>query len=383
MKFILTPDSLKGSLSAWDVCQSMQRACRAVFPGCECVLLPGGDGGEGTLDALHIAWGDSSAFVPVPVRGLQGDMIHAPILLCGRRAAVESAQAAGLPPITETKNILTADSYGVGQMILHALDMGARELIITLGGTGSNDGGLHMLIALGMTALDADGHPVPRGIEGLEKLCRVDLSTLDARLADCRITVLSDVNNPLLGPTGATQVYAPQKGGTEALLPRLEKAMTHYADVMEAAVGCDIRSLPGAGAAGGMGAALLGVLHAARQSGADAVLTQMEYERHLTNADLVFTAEGRMDMQSVTFGKFPARAADRACKMGVPVIALVGGRTRDADAFHTLGETALFSIADGPMPLEDCVRRADELVEQAARNALICYRMGLKGRTHE
>ena len=134
MKFVLTPDSLKGSLSAWDVCQSMQRACQRVFPGCECVLLPGGDGGEGTLDALHIAWGKDSAFVPVPVRGLQGDRITAPILLCGCKAAVESAQAAGLPPITETKRILTADSFGVGQMILHALDMGARELIITLGG---------------------------------------------------------------------------------------------------------------------------------------------------------------------------------------------------------------------------------------------------------
>lgn len=383
MKFILTPDSLKGSLTATEVCQSMQRACETVFPGCECVLLPGGDGGEGTLDALKSAWGDGSRFVQIPVRGLQGQMTDAPILLHGSKAAIESARAAGLPPITDEKRILTADSFGVGQMILHALDMGAKDIIITLGGTGSNDGGLHMLIALGMTALDIYGNTVPRGVEGLEKLRAVDLSTLDERLKNVRLTVLSDVSNPLLGQSGATAIYAPQKGGTPDLLPRMEKAMTHYADVMEQAVGHDIRSLPGAGAAGGMGAALLGVLGAQRKSGADAVLDEMGYERHLADTDLVFTAEGRMDMQSVTFGKFPARAADRACRMGVPVIALVGGRTKDADAFHTLGNTALFSIADGPLTLENCVSRAAELMEQAARNALLCYRMGLKGNYHE
>lgn len=383
MKFILTPDSLKGSLTATEVCRSMQRACEAVFPGCECVLLPGGDGGEGTLDALKSAWGDGSRFVQIPVRGLQGQLTDAPILLHGSKAAIESARAAGLPPITEEKRILTADSFGVGQMILHALDMGAKDIIITLGGTGSNDGGLHMLIALGMTALDIYGNTVPRGVEGLEKLRAVDLSTLDERLKNVRLTVLSDVSNPLLGQSGATAIYAPQKGGTPDLLPRMEKAMTHYADVMEQAVGHDIRSLPGAGAAGGMGAALLGVLGAQRKSGADAVLDEMGYERHLADTDLVFTAEGRMDMQSVTFGKFPARAADRACRMGVPVIALVGGRTKDADAFHTLGNTALFSIADGPLTLESCVSRAAELMEQAARNALLCYRMGLKGIYHE
>lgn len=383
MKFILTPDSLKGSLTAMEVCQSMQRACETVFPGCECILLPGGDGGEGTLDALKSAWGENSRFVQVPVCGLQGQPISAPILFHNRKAAIESARAAGLPPITEEKRILTADSYGVGQMILHALNMGADDIIITLGGTGSNDGGLHMLIALGMTALDMDGNIVPRGVEGLEKLHSVDLSTLDARLKNIRLTVLSDVSNPLLGPSGATAIYAPQKGGTPELLPRMENAMTHYADVMEQAVGCDIRTLPGAGAAGGMGAALLGVLNATRKSGADAVLDEMDYERHLASADLVFTAEGRMDMQSVTFGKFPARAADRACKMDVPVIALVGGRTGDADAFHTLGNTALFSIADGPITLEDCVSRAAELMEQSARNALFCYKMGLKGKHYE
>ena len=383
MKFILTPDSLKGSLTAMEVCRSMQRACETVFPGCECILLPGGDGGEGTLDALKMAWGEDSRFIQVPVHGLQGQMTDAPILVHGRKAAIESARAAGLPPITEEKRLLTADSFGVGEMILHALDRGAEDVMITLGGTGSNDGGLHMLIALGMTALDRNGHPIPRGVEGLEKLHTVDLSTLDERLKKVRLTVLSDVNNPLLGPSGATAVYAPQKGGTPDLLPRMENAMAHYAHVMEQAVGHDIRTIPGAGAAGGMGAALLGALGALRKSGADAVLDEMNYERHLVSASLVLTAEGRMDMQSVTFGKFPARAADRACKMDVPVIALVGGRTKDADAFHTLGDTALFSIADGPITLENCVSRAAELMEQTTRNALLCYKMGLKGKQHE
>lgn len=380
MKFILTPDSLKGSLSARDVCACMQRACEQVFPGCECVLLPGGDGGEGTLDALKAAWGRDAAIISVPVHGLQGHLICAPILVQGKKAAIESARAAGLPPIGEEKHILTADSFGVGEMILHALDRGAEEIFITLGGTGCNDGGLHMLKALGMKALDETGNPVPRGIQGLETLRTVDLSTLDERLFKVRLTVLSDVTNPLLGEKGATAVYAPQKGASPHLLPRLEKAMTRYADLMEKACGHSIRALPGAGAAGGMGAALLGVLGAKATGGADQVLSEMHYEEHLQDAALVLTAEGRMDMQSVTFGKFPARAADRACKMGVPVMAFVGGRTRDADAFHALGDTALFAIPDSPMALDDCVLRAEELMEQAVRNALLAYKMGTKGK---
>ncbi|MBR6525815.1 MAG: glycerate kinase [Clostridia bacterium] len=377
MKFLITPDSLKGSISAADAALCMEKACKRVFPGCETLLLPGGDGGEGTLDALKAAWGESAYFESMPVKGLQGNDILAPILLCGQKAAVESARAAGLPLPHEEKHILTADSFGVGQMILHAMGKGAQEIFVTLGGTGSDDGGLHMLIALGMKAFDAEGNPVPRGIEGLEKLQTVDLSSLDKRLQTVKLTVLSDVNNPLLGEKGATYVYAPQKGASKEMLPRLESAMTRYADIMERALGQDIRRLPGAGAAGGMGAALLGVLGAQRKSGADAVLDEMHYEKHLADTDLVFTAEGRMDAQSVQFGKFPARAADRACKMNVPVIALVGGRTRDADAFHTLGNTALFSICDGPITLENAVKHSEVLMEQAAYNALLVYRMGL------
>ena len=378
MKFLITPDSLKGSLCAADAALCIAKACRRVFPDCETLLLPGGDGGEGTLDALKAAWGESARFDFVPVKGLQGNEITAPILLCGKKAAVESARAAGLPLPHEEKHILTADSYGVGQMILHAMDRGAKEIFVTLGGTGSDDGGLHMLTALGMKAVDREGNPVPRGIEGMEKLHTVDFSAMDQRLKAVSLTVLSDVNNPLLGKTGATYIYAPQKGASPEMLPRLESAMTHYADVLEAALGRDIRTLPGSGAAGGMGAALLGVLNAQRKSGADAVLDEMHYEKHLADTDLVFTAEGRMDAQSVQFGKFPARAADRACKMNVPVIALVGGRTEDADAFHTLGNTALFSICDGPITLENAVARSAKLMEQAACNALTVYKMGLK-----
>lgn len=379
MKIICVPDSLKGSLSAKAVCTAMAAGCEKVFPGCNLILLPGGDGGEGTLEALQSAWGEQARTAFVPVSGLQGQPIQAPLLLCKHQAAVESATAAGLPLPGEEKRILTADSYGVGQLILHALDAGATDITITLGGTGCNDGGLHMLSALGMKALDEKGTPVPRGVEGLEKLHSVDLTTLDKRLARTQLTVLTDVNNPLLGDTGATAVYAPQKGGTPQLLPRLEQAMSHYADVMEHALGRSIRHLPGAGAAGGMGAALLGVLNAQRKSGADAVLDEMHFEQHCRQADLVLTAEGRMDAQSVAFGKFPARAAARACACGVPAIALVGGRTRDANAFLQLGNTALFSITDGPMTLDKAVERAGELMTQATENALRCYKMGMKG----
>lgn len=206
----------------------------------------------------------------------------------------------------------------------------------------------------------------------------MDFSTLDERLADVKLTVLTDVSNPLLGRTGATYVYAPQKGADEALLPRLEKAMTRYADILEQALGRSIRHLPGAGAAGGMGAALLGVLGAVRKSGADAVLDEMQFELQCRDANLVLTSEGRMDGQSVAFGKYPARAALRALAMQVPVIALVGGRTKDADAFLQLGQTALFAITDKPMTLENAVAQAEELMAQASENALRCVQMGMQ-----
>ena len=378
MKIILTPDSLKGSLSARDACRAMEKGCRRVFPHSTIIHLPGGDGGEGTLEALQFAWGENARRISCPVSGLQGERIAAPLLLQGKKAAIESATCAGLPPPGAEKNILTADSQGVGQLILSALDLGAQEILITLGGTGCSDGGLHLLRALGMQALDQNGAPVPRGIEGLEQLHSVNFSTLDERLADVKLTVLTDVSNPLLGRTGATYVYAPQKGADEALLPRLEKAMTRYADILEQALGRSIRHLPGAGAAGGMGAALLGVLGAVRKSGADAVLDEMQFELQCRDANLVLTSEGLMDGQSVAFGKYPARAALRALAMQVPVIALVGGRTKDADAFLQLGQTALFAITDKPMTLENAVAQAEELMAQASENALRCVQMGMQ-----
>ena len=374
MKFVISPDSMKGSLPAGESSRLMAEVCRRLFPGCETVLLPGGDGGEGTLDALRTAWGDQARETKCTVRGLMGQPVQAVMLRRGDKAVVESAQAAGLPPPGAEKDIGRADSAGVGDMIRCALDDGAREILVALGGTGCSDGGLGCLRALGASFTDEAGRPVSPGARGMAQVARADFSGLDRRLEEVTLGAVTDVDNPLLGPRGAAYVYGPQKGAKD--VAALEAATARFAAVCEAALGRDISNIPGAGAAGGLGAALMGVLGGKRMPGAETVLNEMEFDRRTADADLVLTAEGRMDGQSVRFGKYPAQVAKRACALGVPAVAFVGGRTADADAFWTLGETAVVPIADGPSTLAECMSRAGELLTRAVENTLRVWRMG-------
>jgi len=267
---------------------------------------------------------------------------------------------------------------GTGELLLSALDAGARDILLGIGGSATNDGGMGFLSALGARFIDADGQVVPDGGQGLSRVFRADLSGLDRRLGETGLRVICDVSNPLLGREGATHVYGPQKGVTPALLEKLEQGMEHYARVMQEALGRDIASVPGAGAAGGMGAALHGVLGARLLRGVDAVLEAAGFDALLEGADLCITAEGRMDGQSIAFGKVPVGVAVRCREKGVPVVAIVGGMTEDAMAFLRHGDASIMTTINAAMRVEDAMQNAESLMEGAAERMLRLIDIGRK-----
>lgn len=377
MKIIIAPDSMKGSLSALEIADIVAQAAQAILPDAEVLRMPIADGGEGTVDALVQATGGElrTARVTGPL-GRPVDAAYG-VLNGGRTAVIEMAQASGLPLMAGALCPLRATSRGTGELMRHALDAGIRDLLVGLGGSATNDGGAGLLMALGARLLDAEGNSIPDGGQGLEQIARIDLRGLDARLAEARITVLSDVTNPLLGPEGATHIYGPQKGAEGETLARLERGMAHYAGVLQRTLGRDVATAQGAGAAGGLGAALGGVLGGTMRSGIDAVLEAAGFEAALAGADLVITAEGRMDGQSVAFGKGPAGVGKRAKARGVPVIAIVGGMTRDAMAFCEGGLASIMALPDGPMSVSDAMDGAAALLASAAERMFRMLRIGM------
>lgn len=375
MKFIFAPDSFKGSLSAARAAQLLQEAALAHFPEAKCVCMPIADGGEGTVDALLTACGGEERVAVVT--GPLGTPVRARwALLANGAAALEMAQASGLPLTAGHLDPMAASSRGTGELMLAALRAGARTLLLGLGGSATNDGGMGMLHALGARFWDAQGDELSGCGADLARVARVDLDALSPQARAADIRVLCDVSNPLLGENGATAVYGPQKGVTAQLFPALEAGMANYARHLSAAVGREVAAFPGAGAAGGMGAALGGVLGATLRPGIEAVLSLAHFDRHLEECDLVVTGEGRLDRQSVAFGKAPAGVALRCRARGVPVVAMTGGLGPGAEDYHALGRTAVFPIVDSPMGLETAMRDAERLFSAAADRLFRVLRMG-------
>lgn len=375
MKFVFAPDSFKGSLTAQEMCAFLAEEAQRAFPGCETVSLPVADGGEGTADALATACGGEMR--RARVTGPMGEPAEAHFaLLPGGAAVVEMAQASGLPLVTGKKNPLTASSFGTGELILHALDAGAERLLIGIGGSATNDGGMGMLSALGARFYGAQGETLRGSGAELARAARADFDGLDARLAWTQIEVICDVTNPLLGPDGATVVYGPQKGVTPAMSTALEAGMANYAALLENTLGRDVSRFPGAGAAGGMGAALGGVLGARLKKGIDAVLDAVDFDARIAGCDAVFTGEGRIDRQSVAFGKATAGVARRCRKQDVPVIAIVGGMGPGAEAFYDEGRVSIFTTVNGPMTVETAIKNAAPLYRDAARRAFQTLAIG-------
>ena len=377
MKFIFAPDSFKGSLSALECCDILERVTARLFPGTETISVPVADGGEGTVEALLRAMGGTRMQTEVTGPLFERETAHWSLLSDGT-AVMEMAEASGLPYVPmDRKDPRNATSLGTGEMIADALRRGVRNILIGIGGSATNDGGMGMLTALGARFTDAQGQEVSPVGGQLINVHRADFSRLMPELADTRITVICDVTNPLLGENGATYIYGPQKGATPAIRDELEAGMVNYSRVVSEAVQRDIAGFAGAGAAGGLGAALGGVLGMQLKSGIDAVLDAVDFDKKLEGVSLAITGEGMIDGQSVRFGKVPVGVARRCAKQGIPTLAIVGGIGEGAEGLFDLCESTMMTIATGPMSLEKAMTDASALYEYAAERLLRAVRIGM------
>lgn len=379
MKIVIAPQGFKGNITALSVGRAIEYGVRRVMPTAITVVKPMADGGEGTVQALVDATGGE--FRETEVTGPLGKRIRARwgILNDGETAVIEMAAASGLPVIaTEDHNPRLTTTYGTGELIRAAIGSGCRKLIIGIGGSATNDGGAGMVQALGARLLDSRGQSLPFGGAALAKLERIDVSNLDQHLVECDVRLACDVNNPLCGPRGASCVYGPQKGATPEMVAELDAALAHYADVIQRELDIDLRWMPGAGAGGGLGLGLMVFLKAKTVAGIDIVIEATHLVEELEDADLVFTAEGRIDSQTAC-GKVPTGVALKAKEYGLPVICLAGEVADDYRLVYEQGIDSVFSIAPGPISLKQSMAQAEKLVASAAENAL---RLFLVSRTN-
>ena len=374
MKLILAPDSFKGSLSAAEAAEAMAEGIHRVHPDAETVLLPLADGGEGTVDALVLATGGRR--VPVTVTGPLGEPVSAAYGLLGPHedtAVVEMASAAGLSLVPlDRRDPRRTTTYGVGELLRHSVNSGVKRIILGLGGSATNDGGAGAMQALGVRFLDAAGNPLPEPLSGadLAHLAHIDLSHWQTRLENIELLIASDVTNRLLGSNGASAVYGPQKGANALMVSELEAALTQYAAVLQRDLGKNIADLPGAGAAGGMGAGLMALLKTRAQSGIDLVLDIAQFEQKAAGADWILTGEGNIDAQTL-HGKTVAGVLRRAKPLGVRVLAF-GGFVDDAatEKLMANGLAAAFPIVSRPMSLEEAMRDGKPLLIQAVARVM-------------
>ena len=368
MRIVIAPDSFKGSLTAAQAAEAMAAGVLRARPDAELFLLPLADGGEGTVEALVLATSGRREFLRVT--GPLGEPIEA---VWGRLgpdgdiAVIEMAAAAGLPLVQpDRRDPRRTTTYGVGELMRQAIRAGAKRVVVGLGGSATNDGGAGAMQALGVRFLGATGKPLPEPITGgdLSSLARIDAGSL-ADFSGIEVVIASDVTNPLLGPNGASAVYGPQKGADAAIVAELDAALAQYAAILRRDLGRSVADLPGAGAAGGMGAGLMAFLGARMHSGIDLVLDAARFEESAAGADWLLTGEGRIDAQTL-HGKTISGLLRRCRPLGLPVLAF-GGSVEDAAAgpLAAAGLRAAFPIVSGPMSLEDAVRDGSALLTQA------------------
>ena len=373
MKIIVSPDSFKGSCSAIEVADSIEKAIHDIDSTIDVVKMPVADGGEGTIDAITSCV--PSTIYEMEVCDPMGKraMAKYAVIDNGETAIIEMAQASGLPMVpVEERNPLLATTYGTGQLMRDALDKGVKKMIIGIGGSATNDGGAGMLMALGASFRNIDGEEIAFGGASLAELVEIDLAEFDSRIYDVEITVACDVTNPLTGENGASYVYGPQKGATPEMVKELDAALAYFAKLSAKGFGEDYSTYPGTGAAGGLGFALIAYCKAKFAAGIDIVLNVSGFEKELVDADLVITGEGRIDGQSAQ-GKVLYGIGTRANAKNVPVIAVGGAVRSDSEALLEHGITAMFSIANGPVTLEYAMEHGCELIEQVTKNVMRVY----------
>lgn len=365
MHILVAPDSYKGSLSSLEAAQAVARGLAAAGIA-DTRLIPIADGGEGTVEALCAA--TNGHIFTARVSGPLGDPVDAQWGVLGdtSTAVVELAAASGLPLIPEERrNAALASTYGTGELIRLAVERGCKRVILGIGGSATTDGGAGLAQALGVRLTDEQGRDIGRGGAALGALAHVDCAEAKKLLAGVELIVACDVTNPLCGPAGAAAVYGPQKGATPEDVALLDAALAHYADVIEPALGIQVREVPGSGAAGGTGAGVLALLGGRLTPGFELIVRETNLEAHIAKADCVVTGEGCTDSQTL-FGKVPMGIAQIAAKYGVPVVCLSGALRGGWHGLYAHGVTACFSISDGAITLTDSLARAHELLENAA-----------------
>ncbi|TFH92217.1 glycerate kinase [Vibrio ouci] len=378
MKVVIAPDSYKESLTAMEVATAIESGFKEIMPDAEYIKLPMADGGEGTVQSLVDATGGD--IVSVAVTGPLGQSVEGfyGLLGDGSTAVIEMAAASGLHLVEPSqRNPLLTTTYGTGELVKAALDKGVNHIIIGIGGSSTNDGGVGMAQALGAKLLDAKGNDLPFGGGALANLTTIDLSGLDPRLASVELEVACDVDNPLCGPKGASHVFGPQKGATPEMIKQLDANLAHYAGVIRQTNGNDVIDQAGAGAAGGLGAALLGLFDATLRPGISIVMDAVNLAEVVKDADLVITGEGRIDSQTI-HGKTPIGVARTAKLYNLPVIGIAGSTAQDCRVVHDHGLDAVYSVVLGATDLPTALKEAAFNVEMTSRNVAAALAMTFK-----
>lgn len=378
MKIVIAPQAFKGSLSALNVANAVQKGVRRIFPDAQILTCPVADGGDGTLETLVESSGgkimetnvaDPTGKPIVAQWGAMGD---------GNTAVIEMARTSGLALLTlEERDPLNATTYGLGEIIVSALNKGFRKFIVGIGGSATNDAGAGMAQALGIRLMDREGRNLVFGGAALQNLSVIDTSSIDQRVLESNFQIACDVNNPLTGPEGASAVYGPQKGATEENVRQLDSALGVFAEVTKRDLGKDISNLEGAGAAGGLGAGMIAFVEGHLRAGVDIVLDTVNLAEKLESADLVITGEGSIDFQTV-YNKAPIGVARMAKARGIPTIGISGMLGKNYQIVHNHGIDAALSIANGPISLEESLQNAPSLISEAVEESLRLISVGMK-----
>lgn len=371
MKILIAPDKMKYSLPAPEVAEYIRKGIVKVFPDAEFIITPLADGGEGTARALTTATGGHLVAVPVHDALQREIKAYYGITSDGETAIIEIAAASGIEHLKpEERNPLLTTSYGSGELIKAALDSGCKKFIIGLGGSATNDGGAGLTQALGAKLLDAAGKEISYGGGSLDNLHTIDITGMDVRLKNCSYTVACDVKNPLTGNNGASYVFGPQKGATAEMIVQLDSNLKHYAKVIKKSLGKDVEELPGAGAAGGLGAGLKAFLNAELTPGFEIVAELTGLEEQIKKADIVVTAEGKTDSSTLS-GKVPYGVAQLAKKHQKPVLLFTGTIGNGSDKLYDAGITSIIPIVNKPMALEEAIPNTPQLLSEAAERTFL------------
>ncbi|MEG2290963.1 MAG: glycerate kinase [Clostridium sp.] len=370
MKFILAPDSFKESMSSKEACDAMERGIKKIIPTAECIKVPMADGGEGTVEALVEATNGTihSVIVTAPL----GNKVEAIFGVLGNKktAVIEMASASGIHLVKrEERNPLITTTFGTGEIIRAALDLGVKHIVIGIGGSATNDGGAGMIQALGGKLLDKNYKEIAFGGGSLGSLNKIDLSNLDSRLKETIIEVACDVTNPLVGETGASAVFGPQKGATEEMVKELDNNLLHFARIIKETLGRDVANIEGAGAAGGLGAALLSFLNGELKKGIDLIINHTELKDKIKGSDFVFTGEGAIDSQTI-YGKTPMGVANVAKEQGVKTIAFAGKVGEGVENLYGVGIDSIFSIMQGVSTLDNALKDGKKNLELTVENVV-------------